>query len=852
MKVFSPKRRRVIAAAAIVLILFLVRPGVSRLKARIATSIGRAVTRPVEIGSVHLRFLPPGFDLDNLVIDEDPSFGAEPMLRAPEVVARVRLTSLLRGRLDVSRLELSEPSLNLVRRADGRWNLEELLEHTARTPTAPTEKSKSEGRPGFPYIEASSGRINFKSGTEKKAYALLDADFALWQESENTWGVRLKAQPLRTDTNLNDAGVLRVNGSWQRAPSLRETPLQFSLEWSGAPLGQVTKLISGNDKGWRGEAQLSATLNGTPAALQIGADASIEDFHRYDISSMGGMHLQGHCDGRYSSMEQITRQIFCSLPVGDGMITLHGDAGLPGVHRVDLSLELANVPMSAVAQLAQRAKKNLPSDLVATGGVQGDFVAREDGKSPDGPEFEGQGEITDLRLQSVVSKVDWQAGTVPFVLVAGKNPKTNRAHASQPFVYAANGLRLEYGPLPVTLGRAAAAQVRGWFGPYGYGAVIRGEGDIAHTLRLATLLGFPAMQANVDGTAQMDLVAAGWWSNRVSEDASGFSPPLVTGKAQLHNVRVNVRGINEQVEIASAELLLSKDEARVDKLNARAGGAHWTGVVSLPRGCGVPGACQVNFSLNTDEVTLAGLHEWLRPPRSERRWYQVLASEPAPAGFLRSLWATGNVSAGRMLIHSVAAKQVSAALELQHGKLEVSDLRADVLGGEHLGKWRIDFAEGAPVYQGSGSWKSISLEQVAAAMHDAWIAGTASGNYQVKASGADAATFWKSAEGTLQFDVWNGALPHLALGVDDPPLQIGRWRGRAQLHDGKLDFDEGNLVSGASTYEIRGTASLAQALDLKLSGGSEPRAVATVYSVTGTVAEPRVEQVPQAQAKLRP
>jgi len=237
-KLFSSKRRIVTAAAVVLLGLFLLRPGASRLKARITNSISRAVARPADIGSVHLRFLPqPGFDLENLVIYEDPSFGAEPMLRAPEVTAVVRLTSLLRGRLDIARLELTEPSLNLVRRQDGRWNLEALLERTERTPLAPTAKSKSEPRPGFPYIEASSGRINFKAGQEKKPYALLNADFALWQESENTWGVRLKAEPLRTDMSLSDTGLLRMNGTWQRAGSLRETPLQFILEWNHAQLG---------------------------------------------------------------------------------------------------------------------------------------------------------------------------------------------------------------------------------------------------------------------------------------------------------------------------------------------------------------------------------------------------------------------------------------------------------------------------------------------------------------------------------------------------------------------------------------------------------------------------------------
>ncbi len=99
MKLTTSKRRIAAAAALVVLVLFLLRPGASRLKSRIASSISSGVGRPVDIGSVHLRLLPrPGFDLENLVVYDDPAFGAEPMLRASEVTADLRLTSLVRGR----------------------------------------------------------------------------------------------------------------------------------------------------------------------------------------------------------------------------------------------------------------------------------------------------------------------------------------------------------------------------------------------------------------------------------------------------------------------------------------------------------------------------------------------------------------------------------------------------------------------------------------------------------------------------------------------------------------------------------------------------------------------------------
>jgi len=860
-KLLSSRRQVVTVAAVILLGLFLVRPGAARLKARIANSISLAVARPAEIGAVHLRFLPqPGFDLENLIIYEDPAFGAEPMLRAPEVTAVVRLTSLVRGRLDISRLELTEPSLNLVRLADGRWNWQGLLERAERTPLAPTAKSKSEARPGFPYIEASSGRINFKAGQEKKPYALLNADFALWQESENTWGARLKAEPLRTDMSLNDVGLLRMNGTWRRAGSLRETPLQFSLEWDRAQLGQLTKLISGNDKGWRGEVRLDATLSGIPAAMRVAVDAAIQDFRRYDISSSEGLRLAAHCDGRYGSVEGMVHEISCSAPVGGGTITMHGDAGMPGLHRIDLAIKLEGVPVSAVAQLARRAKKSLPPDLVSAGNVEGDFTVKEEGASPGGPEFRGQGEITSLRLRSAITKVEFAAGSIPFVLSSGKV----RVHAAASGklarlldvdgLPAPDELHVALGPFPVALGRPLPAQAAGWVARSGYDLAIRGDGDVSRTLRLASLLGLPAVNASVEGAAEMKLQIAGSWAGNISGSSTGFSLPQVTGTVQLHNVRAAVRGLNGPIEISSADLQLLPDETRVEKLNAQAGDAHWAGSVTLPRGCGMPGACLVHFNLNSEEIGLSELSKWLGSQPNQRQWYQVLTSEePKAPMFLENLRASGKVSVGRLRIHNLVADRVSAALELERGKLQVSDLRADLLGGKHRGDWQVDFTAVSPAYTGSGTLTGISLGQMANAMHDPWISGTADGSYHLTASGADSPAFWESAEGGLQFDMRGGVLSHISLATDEGPLRVARWHGGARLRDRQIEIEKGKLVSAGGTYEISGSASLGRVLDLKLARGTDLKsASSSVYRITGTVAEPQVALTsPVTQARLK-
>jgi hypothetical protein len=276
------------------------------------------------------------------------------------------------------------------------------------------------------------------------------------------------------------------------------------------------------------------------------------------------------------------RAIFCNAPVGNGMVTLHGDAGTNAAQTLDLVLNVEHVPAGAVAQLARRAKKDLPPDLVATGIVRGNFTVKEETPSH-GPDFQGRGEVTNLRLQSASSKVELATANVPFTLGPDGNSghdslrgKLVRRFEGEPSPVEGE-LRIEFGPFPVALGRPVPAQARGWVGRSGYAIAVRGDGEVSHTLRIASLLGLQAVKAGVEGTAQMDLQIAGSWADNASGNPAGFSLPKVTGTAQLHNVRATARGLRGPIEISSAELLLAPEEARVGKLRARAGDADWTG-----------------------------------------------------------------------------------------------------------------------------------------------------------------------------------------------------------------------------------------------------------------------------------
>jgi uncharacterized protein involved in outer membrane biogenesis len=822
---------------ALPLALFLIRPGAGRLRTRIVTAIGLALGRQVDVSSVHIRLLPhPGFDLENFVVHDDPAFSAEPVIRSQQVMAELRLSSLLRGRLEIARLSLSEPSLNLVRDRDGRWNLENLLERAAQISVAPTKKMKTEARPGFPYIEADNGRINLKLQQEKKPYALMNADFALWQESENVWGMRLKAQPVRMDFNLSDTGTLNVNGSWTRAATLRQTPLQFSMEWTGAQLGQVSKLVVGKDKGWRGTLKFSATLSGTPADLKVETDASVQDFRRYDILGGGSLRLAAHCGTEYSSVDHTLSNLACHSPVGSGTLSVTGT--ITGVFRpgtYDLSLIATRLPIQSLIALARHAKKDIPDDIVASGKL--DASLRVKRASAGYAEWDGSGESLDVRIGSKLNKTEMVLDRIPFKI--SRNPE--RDSRSERRIFPPEP-RMEIGPFNLGLGRTSPAVVRGSISRSGYSLLVTGDAQVQRLLQTARTAGFRASQLTADGIAKVDLQIAGGWP--------GFTAPQVTGKVQLQSVRAEVRGLNAPVEIASANLLLTPENVQVQNINASLSSSAWRGSLLLPRNCALRDGCPASFDLHANEIDTDELNQWLNPHPRKQPWYRFLSATPQTATpYLLTLHAAGKLNIDRLAIQNLVATRVAAHVELESGIVRLSNLRGDLLGGKHLGDWQADFSVKPPGYSGSGTLQGIDLQQLAQAMHDGWVTGTATATYRASASGAGAGELISSAKANLKVEVRDGLLPHIVLTEGNEPLHIRRLVGNLVLRDGRFEIQQGKLETPGAIYQLSGTASLTRTLDLKLMRSGAPG-----FNIIGPLTEPRVAPVKaqETRAALKP
>jgi len=848
-KLLASRRRVILLVTAVLLLaLFVLRPGANGLRKRVVNSVSLALGRRVEVQWVKLRILPqPGFDLENFIVYDDPAFSPEPMLRAQEVTATLRLRSLLRGRLEIGRLSLKEPSFNLMRSEGGHWNLESLLERAAHIPTAPTANLRPEARPVFPYIEADNGRINFKIGQEKKAYALTEADFTVWLDADNKWSMRLRARPVRTDFNLSDTGLVSVNGSWQRSKSLRSTPLNFTIRWEQAQLGQFTKLIYGNDKGWRGSLALVASLVGTPENLSVKFDTSVQDFRRYDIVPADSLRLSASCTAHYSSVDHLLSETICRSPVGKGRLELTGSIGAPtGPRSYNLQLAARNLPVQALASLARRAKKDLPADLSAAGMVNGEFSLRSPGVRPASLlQWSGSGEIVDLRLKSETVPTELALDRVPFALVS--EGEANRNHIASndankhPFS-ATDTTLVEVGPFPLPLGKTSSVTVQGWLGRAGYSFSAQGDASVQRVLLAAHVMGLRAPQPAADGTSKLDLQIAGTWS--------GFGAPMANGTAQLRDVRTELRSLDGPIEINSATLLLSEGGVQVQKLSAKAAGAVWNGSLSFPRQCSSLTTCPVRFDLQAESIDYQQLRDWLNPPPRRRPWYRFLSpgGQPGPM-LLATVNASGSIHTGKLQVRDLSIPHVSAQVEVKDGIVKLADLYADLLSGTHQGDWEINLNGDTPRFSGAGSVHGASLAQLAAAMHDGWISGMGNGTYRFSLTGSPSKDWLTSGIGTLQFDIRDGVLPHIALATGDSPLRLRHFGGRLTLRHGLFGIEDGKLETPAGLYLVSGTASAGQKIDIQLARGG-----ARGFSVTGTLSAPRVvpASLSDTRAELKP
>jgi hypothetical protein len=275
--------RLLLTALAAVLLLGLLAPlvQVPFLSSRIQAALEETLGRKVRIGAVHLTlFAGPGFSLDDVSIEEDPRFGLEPFAFVETLEARVRPDKLFFGRLQIASLRFVHPSLNLVKQADGTWNVVALLDRISAPRRAPLNM--------VPALVLSGARLDFKLGLRKTTFYVADTDLDLYPQRSGSITVRFAGSPARTDRTGHGFGHFRGEFTWPLAAQSAGPRLRADLILDPSNLSELTTLLEGYDIGIHGTVSTSAHIEGPSSNLAVTGELRMEDVHRWDLLPVKG------------------------------------------------------------------------------------------------------------------------------------------------------------------------------------------------------------------------------------------------------------------------------------------------------------------------------------------------------------------------------------------------------------------------------------------------------------------------------------------------------------------------------------------------------------------------------------
>jgi AsmA family len=814
--------------------------GAEWLRGTLTRRLADAFGRPVEVGRYSFTLWPtPRLEAQYVTVGEDPRFGQEYFLRAEAVEAGLRWQSILRGRFEFDTFAFRRPSLNLVRNAQGRWNLEDWLP----APAAPHKGAAGTLR-RLARIEISDGRINFKQGVEKKPFALVEVNGSIEQEAPGRWRIDLEARPMRAAVIVQDVGRLAVRGV-VGGTSARLRPAAVQLTWQDASLSDVLRLLRGWDYGVRGRMQAELAASSQGADWAFSATARLRNLHRWDLPLMPGepaVNLRvrgdwwpqapGGSTGQLVVKEGAVEAPRSSIRVAGVLSWPRGAWAASDAAR--LQVVSAGVGLSDLLSWYRAFHPGVGAGVTAEGlvgldaEVTGWPLRIERGvAASDGGRIEGAA-AGPFEFGHTVIRFDPQgAALVPASITLPKHAGHLRLAGRLAFNHGGNfhlrltGATTQLEDLPAAaaaMGVAPAAVWRAVEGPARLAFAWQGQ------LRPRAI--------RSQGTIDLE---KGLWRG-----------PRGKGVVRLDRVRIELSPAGQRILVRRAQAL----------------GATWSGWLS--RSASSPGE-PWQFDLKAEQLDGAALAALFAARRRQSLLTRILPEKEMPPEVYA--WMSGLDARGRLAIDSLGLgplrlRRLRGRLAVDSGRLRLTAARADFCRGVVRGSWEMKFAV-PPVYRAAAQFDRVSLAQLAGAAPAlaGRFSGVLAGELKLTAEGASLNELARSAVGRGKFTLREAEdrrldwFASLRAGSARPGATMFA-TAFASLHVGgdRIGLDDVRLEGPAGQLEVTGDISFsrglaAQVRTLPLPGRFSPTKrlatalVSQTFELAGTLAAPRIRRV---------
>jgi len=804
------------------------------LNARLEAAFGRRI----EVARYSLNLLGrPELEASPVVVFEDPRFGSEYFLRADSLTIRIRWLSLLAGRFELGTLSLSRPSLNLVRAADGRWNIEEWLPApSGLTGATGSDAVHSPMRLRVRRIEMDSGRVNFKRGDEKLPFAFVGVTGSVEQQAPGRWQVNLDAIPSRAAVVLQQAGTLHVEGQLGGTSS-RLRPADLTMWWQNAAVADALRLVGGYDHGVRGSLSVTLDAHTLGPTWSLGGRAEIRRLHRWDLPLRGdnpALNFQIRADWLPESSEidiaDATLETPRSSVRGAGIVVWD-----PARMRIDAGERRAFVITSPGIDM---------EDLIA-------WIRAFHANVSEALELRG-------RIGARVTLAGWPlrpvAGSLHTAGLSLEGGSLRSAMRTGPGSIDFDREFARLSPVKIDLG--------GEDGVLQFSGFAEERDPIALSGRLTgrttkledvtdAISAFGSKlpgEWSVQGPANFDLM---WNSTTRTQPAQLF------GEIGLEGVEVQAPFLNHPISQVHGALNIIGSAEELTVNSAEAFGGRWSGTLTLS-----PVAEESRFSLRADRLNAEDLDRWLNP-----RWRQGFLGSVLPFLSLNgpekipsTLRASGRLSVDDFAFSRFVMQHLSGNLTLDQRQITFQDVDADFSGGKVTGSLKADL-RGLPAYNVSARLAGINLASLTAGSPALvrQFSGIASGEIdaEMHGIGRDALVASLGCRGRATIE------PASLQGFDlFESLRAGARRGGSSLfsevtgtfacRDDQAEVSGVRLRSGDASIGASGTVDFARNADIRLQwlprarsqvrAGAESPADTAEYFLRGPLFAPRIER----------
>jgi len=790
----------------------------------------RTFGRTVEVARFNVSLLPrPRLDAEQVSIGEDPQFGKEYFLRAEYLTAALGWRGLLRGQFEFGTLELSRPSLNLVRNRSGSWNLERWLPPAK---SASGTSTSSVGPPATPAnrlqkIDIDDGRINFKLVDEKLPFAFTGVSGSVDQVSPGRWRLRLAAQPWRSGVSLQSTGTVAVSGQ-VAGTSARLQPAEINVHWEQVSLADMFRLFRGDDYGVRGVfaldgvAQSGAANSADPGEWSFSLVVHAAQIHRWDLTERAddprvNLHVTGRANvaARTVTAQQLVMDTPKSNLQGTGRFSISGPPAW------EIRIDSAGVQAADLLAWYRAFHPGVDEGISAEQFFTGALRLR--GWPP---------RLQDAQFSSTGGQVRFPGLPASLRIGPVRAGLEGNQLAMAPVHVAYEALPASEGP-----GQKRRAALKRRAEPDNRGAM-----DIAFQHDLREHFGLVRVDGYIGQVEEAIRMAAqsGWTLNRGWELTGAAAAALVwewgnrpghgqwNGHLQLTDGKLQVAGLNEPLRLNNVRVEWRNGIRGLDVRDLEGFGAEWSGIIMQGTNRNANDRARWNFTLHADHLDAAQLDRWLgprsRPSWLKRLWLPILgAPSSAASEWLRRVDAHGQLFVDQFTMEKLEFTQLRAETNLHELRLEFSHAEAQCSAGKVRAEVSAVFRP-EPSYEVTAELDRLNLSQLPPSLQIApRLGGTASGTVHLTTGGVGRDELVQHLAGTGEARLRNLELRGWDVNatVADGTLRSGasRWnsgKGTFVVHDQTVRLTGLELEAGGQRTLVEGTVSFARDADLTI------------------------------------